>query len=268
MSARPSQTADFGVTVATPTCGNPCVSSTSASSAPDCLVAVKAAWAASWSRLLAEYHDAEARLADLEHAEPTRFRAIERLAGAAGREGGRVVRGGGSATELDARLRQWERAVADALAGMDHAKSLRLCADCGEADTDTVLPGLTGGRVCARCLRGQMSTIFPTSHVVPRQGPSPAERSLPRELRAGYSAGCEVGFSASPSGPESLPAGVSFPPGLLGGDALFCTPREPCSRCGCATWREAHWSDGRLICTACWQSRQPVQGELFGRKDV
>jgi uncharacterized protein YyaL (SSP411 family) len=58
--------------------------------------------------------------------------------------------------ELDRRLRAWEAAALKALAEQDHARSERLCLDCGDGDAETVLPALTSGRVCRRCLRGNV----------------------------------------------------------------------------------------------------------------
>jgi len=111
--------------------------------------AVAGAWAATWSRLAAAHGDLEGRLASLPRAG-----VVARLEASAGRQAGRAVRGGeAELEEFKARLARWEAAVANALAELDHARSLALCSDCGAAGVPTVAPGLTGGRVCQRCLR-------------------------------------------------------------------------------------------------------------------
>jgi hypothetical protein len=108
--------------------------------------AVKAAWSAAWDRLRAECPDVEDRLASLPAA-------VHRLEASAGRWGARVLRGEADLLECEAKIADWADAVLGALAGLDQARSERLCIDCAADDVPTVAPGLTGGRVCARCLR-------------------------------------------------------------------------------------------------------------------
>jgi hypothetical protein len=114
---------------------------------------VRVAWSEAWSRLRAEHPDIEEKLAEIEQACPTRARTIERLVASAGRWSGRAVRGEASPAELLKKLQVWQAAVLDALTELDHARAVRLCIDCGDSDVATVQPGLTSGRVCARCLR-------------------------------------------------------------------------------------------------------------------
>jgi len=115
--------------------------------------AVSALWAGAWNRLRAEYHNVDGRWPAIE-----RLPAVARTLAAAGREAGRCQRGTGDLDELDRRLRVFEAAVLKAMAAEDQARSERLCLDCGgtDAETETVLPGLTSGRVCRRCLRGNV----------------------------------------------------------------------------------------------------------------
>jgi hypothetical protein len=105
-------------------------------------------WASAWARLASEHPDLEDRLAELE-----RCPGVSRAMAAAGREAGRCQRGDGDLAELERRLRAFEAAALKAIAAQDHARSERLCLDCGAADVPTVAPGLTSGRVCTRCLR-------------------------------------------------------------------------------------------------------------------
>jgi len=111
--------------------------------------AVADLWASAWSRLTVEHPDLDDRWTSVEHGP-----AVARAMAAAGRESGRCLRlTTGDLAELDRRLRAWEASVLKALAAQDHARSERLCGDCGAENVDTVQPGLTGGRVCGRCLR-------------------------------------------------------------------------------------------------------------------
>jgi hypothetical protein len=112
------------------------------------MTTVHTMWAASWARILAEYPDAEARLAQL-----PRHGAVAQLEASAARWAARVARGEADAIELEAKLADWVDGVLGALASQDDARSRRLCIDCAADDVPTVAPGLTGGRVCARCLR-------------------------------------------------------------------------------------------------------------------
>ncbi len=111
---------------------------------------VAALWAESWARLAGEHPDLDDRWPTVE-----RLPAVARAMAACGREASRCQRGVGDLAELEIRLRAWELAVLKALAAADHAKSERLCLDCGgtDAKAETVLPGLTSGRVCRKCLR-------------------------------------------------------------------------------------------------------------------
>jgi hypothetical protein len=84
---------------------------------------------------------------------------VARAQAAAGREAGRIQRGAGDLGELERRLQTWEAEVLKALAAQDHARSERLCLDCGTGDVPTVAPGLTSGRVCSTCLRETTPTI-------------------------------------------------------------------------------------------------------------
>lgn len=119
--------------------------------------AIRAAWAASWQRLVGIHPDVELRLADLERSHPSTGRSLARLAGSAGRAFGRAVRGEAPMAEAEARLMVWERAVLDALAELDTERSRALCLDCGAANVATVAPGLTGARICA-CCAGEASS--------------------------------------------------------------------------------------------------------------
>ena len=76
-------------------------------------------WGQSWARLAAVYPDIENALAQLEHQRPTRFRALARLEGAAGRAAGRSIRGTASLSQLEERLQTWTSAVLAALAELD-----------------------------------------------------------------------------------------------------------------------------------------------------
>jgi len=134
------------------TSANPCVSSTDATITPENTSdhSVSDLWKASWARLRTEHHDLDERWATIESCP-----SVARSMASAGREAGRVVRGAGSLAELKNRLGKWEASVLKALAAQDHARSERLCLDCAgtDAETETVLPGLTSGRVCRKCLR-------------------------------------------------------------------------------------------------------------------
>jgi len=110
--------------------------------------AVAAHWGQSWGRLRTECPDIEDRWTTIE-----RCPSVARTMAAAGRQAGRCQRGPGDLSELETRLRAWEAAVLRALSAQDQAKSERLCGDCGAEDVSTVLPKLTGSRVCSRCLR-------------------------------------------------------------------------------------------------------------------
>lgn len=102
---------DFGVTVAAPKRGSPCISSVSGTSAPD-MQSVRALWAASWRRLEALHSGLEARLPDLPRAGK-----VARLESAAARQAGRAIRGGApELSEFKKRLAAWEAALAAALA--------------------------------------------------------------------------------------------------------------------------------------------------------
>lgn len=117
-------------------------------------LAVAKLWAAAWSRLeAAEHPNVEERLAELEHARPTRARSLDRLASSAGRAAGRAIRGEATLADVEGRLRAWSDGVLAALAELDHGRSVRLCADCAADDVATILPSLTGGRICQRCAR-------------------------------------------------------------------------------------------------------------------
>jgi hypothetical protein len=135
--------------------------------------AVTALWAAAWGRLAAEHPDLDGRLASVEHVP-----AVARALAAAGREAGRCQRGAGDLAELERRLSTWQASVLKALAARDQVRSVRLCIDCGDSDTPTIQPGLTGGRVCARCTREA------TPITTPRGGRSARSSSEPKGQEA------------------------------------------------------------------------------------
>lgn len=110
--------------------------------------AIAAVWSESWAHLASEIPDLEVRLPTVE-----RQPGVARAMAAAGREAGRCQRGAGDLAELERRLRAWENAVLQAMVAQDHARSERLCADCGAEDTPTISPGLTSGRICHACAR-------------------------------------------------------------------------------------------------------------------
>jgi len=89
---------------------------------------------AAWNRILSTYPDAGERLADVELRLPFEAAAI-------------------AACERRGDATAWEKAVLDSFAKVDTLRSFRVCGDCGVDDVCTLLPKLTGGRVCARCLR-------------------------------------------------------------------------------------------------------------------
>jgi hypothetical protein len=115
---------------------------------------VAALWSAAYQRLALEYLDIETRLPSVEQCP-----SVARVQAAAGREAGRIQRGAGDLAELGRRLQTWEAEVLAAIAGQDSARSERLCIDCGAADVPTIQPGLTGGRICRRCLRESTPTF-------------------------------------------------------------------------------------------------------------
>jgi hypothetical protein len=110
------------------------------------MATVQALWAEAWARILEAFPDAEDRLRSLPHA-------VGELEASAARWCGRVVREETEIIEAEAKVAEWADAVLEALARQDHARSERLCSDCGAVDVSTVAPGLTGGRVCSKCLR-------------------------------------------------------------------------------------------------------------------
>ena len=79
--------------------------------------AVAALWKASWTQLHAVCPDLEIRLAHLEKARPTRFRALQRLEASAGRSAGRVLRGEAKPAALLTKLWAWEAAIVAELSG-------------------------------------------------------------------------------------------------------------------------------------------------------
>jgi hypothetical protein len=115
---------------------------------------IAALWGEAWARLAVERpNDLEERLASLPPA-------VLSLEASAARWSARVLKGEADAIEVEAKIAEWADAVLAALAAQDHARSERLCLDCGAGDVPTVAPGLTGSRVCARCLR-ESKPAFP-----------------------------------------------------------------------------------------------------------
>jgi hypothetical protein len=43
---------------------------------------------------------------------------------------------------------------------------------------------------------------------------------------------------------------------------LTCTGKERCQVCGCADYREAHFTAGRLVCLACWREIERHRGQV------
>jgi hypothetical protein len=107
---------------------------------------IAALWREAWNRIRAEHDDFEARFASLPSA-------VSRLEASAARWAARVLRGQADAIEAEAKIADWADAVIAALAVQDHARSRRVCADCGTADARGIVTTGTG-RHCRRCLEG------------------------------------------------------------------------------------------------------------------